>query len=83
MAAMSGRWYVNDTSGDTQGPMDGDAVVRLYLDGAIDSNACVWNGTSVAEWTLLMDVPYLYRRIKPFDSANQRKGTVRAVFVSF
>jgi len=59
----SDNWYIVDTAGDTQGPMDENALIRLYLNESIHSKTYVWDGASVAKWTALVNVPLLFGRI--------------------
>eukprot|EP01083_Nonionella_stella_P089694 250334_1 len=61
---MSDNWYIVDTSGETRGPMDELALVNLYLNESIHSKTYIWNGQTVKQWLPIMNVRYIYDKIK-------------------
>mmetsp|Transcript_4275 Transcript_4275/g.3739 ORF Transcript_4275/g.3739 Transcript_4275/m.3739 type:complete len:420 (-) Transcript_4275:239-1498(-) len=64
MSLISENWYIVDTSGDTQGPMNEQALIKLYLNETIHSKTYIWNGLTVKQWTPIMNVKYVYDKIK-------------------
>ena len=56
---MSDNWYIVDTSGDTQGPMNEESLIRLYLNESIHSKTYIWNGLTVKQWTPIINVKYI------------------------
>ena len=61
---MSDNWYIVDTSGDTQGPMNEESLIRLYLNESIHSKTYIWNGLTVKQWTPIINVKYINEKIK-------------------
>ena len=61
---MSSNWYLVDTKGETQGPVNEEELIQLYLQEVIHSKTYIWNGETVLEWVPIMTVPEIYNKIK-------------------
>eukprot|EP01084_Bolivina_argentea_P284209 487006_1 len=63
---MSDNWYIVDTLGETQGPMNEISLIKLYLNETIHSKTYIWNGETVKEWLPIMRVKNIYDKIKHY-----------------
>eukprot|EP00485_Elphidium_margaritaceum_P025147 CAMPEP_0202717510 /NCGR_PEP_ID=MMETSP1385-20130828/112530_1 /ASSEMBLY_ACC=CAM_ASM_000861 /TAXON_ID=933848 /ORGANISM="Elphidium margaritaceum" /LENGTH=392 /DNA_ID=CAMNT_0049379789 /DNA_START=23 /DNA_END=1201 /DNA_ORIENTATION=+ len=62
--ASSNNWYVVNVSGETQGPMDQDMLIKMFLREEIHSRTYIWDGMHIKEWLPIKEVPFIYDKIK-------------------
>lgn len=58
-------WYYVDQGGNTQGPLNLNAMKQAYQQGKLKDQSFVWNGADVNQWTPLNKVPKLLQQVKP------------------
>ena len=72
--SLCNSWIV-DPCGATQGPISEDSLIRLYLDETIHSKTYVWNGESVKQWIPIMNVKYIYEKIRHHCVHQHKSGS--------